>query len=253
MKKVIFIGNSQIGALKAGWDEISEARETLAFEAYFAGVREQVFFHSKLKDSFFYFHKDLAERHNSPLMFSWDHRNSSIDLSIFDKIIIAAGPNRHYLPLYVDRSKRFFPNLSLALIEEIILRGRLSNESVIDRTAPVIFDLMRALPSKIIYLGSALPSESIKDQLIYPEWEPDEILDLQHKIKKTCSKINSDKEHPTFVSPKQALRDQLMSFTKHQYMKEGLRYDGNINGDPFHANSSYGSAIIRSIKDLLSE
>ena len=253
MKKVLFIGNSQIGALKAGWEEISSSNNTLPYKAYFAGVREQVFFHSKLKDSFFYFHKALAEKLDSPLMFSWDNLKSFIDLSAFHKIVIAAGPCRHYLPLYVDQRRTFFPKFSQTLIKEIILQGRLSNESAIDRTAPAVFDLMRTLPSKIIYLGSALPSESIRDRLLCPDWEMDDILALQHKIENTCSKINTCSDYPTFVSPQRTLRDPLMSFTKHQYMREGLRYNGKINGDPFHANSTYGSAVIRSITGLISE
>ena len=250
MKKVLFIGNSQIGSLKAGWEEILLTSDIPSIEPYFAGVREQVFFYSKLNDSNFYFREDLSNKLNSPLMFSWDNRNSFIDLSIFDKIIIAAGPSRHYLPLYVDQHSSFFPKLSPTLVEDIVLHGRLSNHSAIDRTAPAVFELMKTLTRKVIYLGAPLPSESIKNKLICSDWRENEILDLQDRIKMACSKINACDNYPTFFSPHQTLCDPLMSFTKHQYMREGLRYNGQINGDPYHANSSYGSHVIRFIADL---
>lgn len=246
MKKVLFIGNSQIGALKAGWDQIL-ADDVLHFESYFAGVREQVFFFSKLHDSHFCFREDIADKLRSPLMFSWSNNSSSIDLSEFSKIIVAAGPSRRYLPLYVDPSKTFFPKISASLIEDVILYGRLSENFPMFRTAPVVFDLMRIFARKIIFLGAPLPSEAIKNKLICSDWRDEEILDFQGKINAACININANDNYPIFFSPQQSLCDSLMSFTKHDYMRDGLRYDGKVNGDPYHANSSYGARVIKSI------
>ena len=78
-------------------------------------------------------------------------------------------------------------------------------------------------------------------------WRDEEILDFQGRINATCIDINADDNYPIFFSPQQSLCDSLLSFTKHDYMRDGLRYDGKVNGDPYHANSSYGANVIKSI------
>ena len=65
MNKVLFIGNSQIGALKAGWDQILKD-DILHFEPYFAGVPEQKFFFSELHGSHFCFRENVASKLRSP-------------------------------------------------------------------------------------------------------------------------------------------------------------------------------------------
>jgi hypothetical protein len=243
--KILIFGNSQIGAFKCGYDEL-EGGISKSIEFTFFGVAEQGLAQFSLKSDQLVF----PSRLRSAIFSNLGEIETSIDLSIYDLIIVVAGLSPLSPRLLYTRNLN-----SLRLHSRSVLESSISAPPrdwvPILRTSQICFDIMKMYGKKVAYIGNPLsgPQEPLAK---FINSAPDEFQDVVRSnsrcIRKLATETSLFGSSKVLLPPESSLGINQISL-KSCYYKDGLRLDGSINGDYWHANSSYGALMLNQIID----
>lgn len=160
MKKVLLFGDSHLGAWKQGVELISEPGFASDFEIHYLGLPGPEFFQ-------FRYSNGILSTASPEVMLPSGMQTCPLDLAVYDKIIIVAGPN----PCHFGRfhgwvnHKSFIQPLSRSAISAIIysLEFGFAADQANSKTATAkqefLASMVRDLGSKCILIGAPLSPE----------------------------------------------------------------------------------------------
>ena len=239
--KILVLGNSQVGALKVGFEnDFSDLSPEIEFT--FLGIPQQGFNHFRLEGKSFVIQKSFWSAivsNCAPIRFPFD-------LSIFDRIVLVAGLSYLSPHLLYTQSISSVCRFSDSLLESSIITPPNTWDHIIN-TSSICASLMSVFRERVVFIGNALPGPReplVKFLSNLPE-------DLQHIIRINSERIASLVEAKNLANsssillpPESVLCENKISL-KADYYINGLRVNGEINGDYWHPNARYGSIMIR--------
>ena len=240
---ILILGNSQVGALKSGHDDIKEKLSSM-IKLSFLAIPEVHFCHLSLNGD----QLKIPLRLRDFISSNFDKIEKSLDLSTYDYIIIAAGlsPLSPHL-LYSNRLS------SIRLYSRSVLQASISTPPIwwspILRTSQICFDIIDTLREKVIFVGNVLPGPEVPlIKLINAA--SDELQDIVQanscSIRELVSKTSILGSSKIILPPKHALGINQISL-KSEYFVNGVRFNGELSDNQWHANSSYGALMINTI------
>lgn len=241
--RILVLGNSQVGALKAGFDDLKgDLSGSLEFS--FLAIPEQGLRRFNLSNHYLVIPSGLIHAISSNLK----EVESVLDLSVYDSIVVVAGlsPLSPHL-LYTNNLN------SIRLLSSSVLRASVSSPprdwNPILRTSQICFDIMKQFQDKAYYLGNVLPGPDVP-LVKFINSAPEDIQcivrcnsRLVRDLVGQCSPFAPSK---TLLCPEHALDINQISL-KAEFFADGLRSDGSIHGDQWHANRLYGALIINEL------
>lgn len=249
MKKVLILGNSHVGALKHGVDQLAD--QDIDYQFSFAALPAPLFPRFRLKN------RKLSVPFEHQAIFQSIYADGPfVDLDMYNNVVFVNGPSRLSGNLYLVNRK--LPFYSTSLIREIAIHGLM----------PPLFDSLRKTvePARLIYLGAPLLSERAtlprhlaSIPLIETDADYAAINRLVATIRNCCSETVDDPSVPTFLLPPAELLNSIGMNTLDIFIRGGMRMDGNsrtsssndYRRDMSHGNASYGSRVVLALLQAL--
>ena len=241
--KILILGNSQVGALKVGFEnDFSGLAPEIEFT--FLAIPQQGFDHFRLESKSLVIRKHFL----SAIVSNRALIEFPFDLSIFDRIVLVAGLSCLSPHLLYTQSISSVRRFSDSLLESSIITPPNTWQHVIN-TSSICATLMSVFREKVVFIGNALPSP--KQPLV--KFLSDLPEDLQFAIRMNSERIfdlvetkNIANSSLILLPPEHILCENKISLKPECYAN-GLRVNGEISGDYWHPNAQYGSIMIREV------
>ena len=266
MKRILFLGTSHVGALKSGFNAVSNKESIgdypLLYKCNFAG------FSGRLLDKFqLNSNLDLVSnnRINSKRVMhdlEFDRKQSCIPLGKFDLIVIVQGPSPFYPFLYCGDNENT-SMLSSSLIKSICnslwisdcnsgLSGKWKEYDRYTYISPCITDILKSQELKTVYIGTPVPSRKCMSDMGRKSLHLD-AFNIQkwnaifNKVWSICEDMNCrDNEFSSqWYLPCSEIIDQNQFYTSNHFFESAVSVFGqNRDSDGWHANAEYGKIMI---------
>ena len=268
MKKILFLGNSHVGALKAGFRLVTSEDEdnicTDFCKVNFAGFPGRLLDQFHLKSNLVLAPKKRQYFENVAHDLELDGNKKRIQLDKFDLIAIVQGPSPFYPFLYFGDNESA-SILSSSLIESICTslwtsdhNSRSSGKwNELDRftyISPCIVDILKCQKLNTVYIGTPVPSKDCLTNMHRNSLHPNK-FNLEkwgttfNLIRSICYDINSrDSEFSSKVYlPCSEVIDKSHFYTSNHFFdsaKNAIGRDRRGASDGWHANANYGSIVV---------
>ena len=229
-RKILLIGNSHIGSLKAGFDML-EKKTLNGFDFSFCAVPRNNFYNHNLQDNILDFDKSVRQfRHNL---------SDQINLEQYDNCVCVFNVS----PLSRLMHKRY------SFYSEALLRDYIKNFYWLKKekhdSHELILSVYNLNPQKFIFIGAPLICESKSNNKI---WLDEYYYYNQVEIiRKLCQEYFNCLNGPKILLPPKHLLNNTGYLTNKIYLNGGLNADGKLKNDSKnknHMNASYGKEIL---------
>ena len=230
MKNCLVIGNSHAGAIRMGAIKLGDTLDEKRVKFHFVAVGSRFNgFDSIAIEGQRLILPELSEDVTSQIFFYVDI--ASNDLTFYDWIILASGPNPLNIELY---------NACLGTPHsDALVRGIATNMNRYER---VVREVCECMPSTSVVLGAPPPSSSRPHSPLKSLNCDKTYLDtLAGQVYAACAETHSRKGPKFFLPPPAVLEDHRFE-TRPEFMFNGA--NKNAPPDYFHANRDYGKQMI---------
>ena len=267
MSKILFIGNSHVGAIKAGYDLVGKDNLKSNQISFFGLPRDNLFNTIDIKKLEIIKHPKYRELIS---LFEENDPNFSYKLNSYDYVVWV----QNYCPLdprcfYNKKSKTYFQFsfLSDSLIEEIIhneINLKISSQTVASNLVSAeelskFCILRKVLGRKFIFLGMPFEIRSTRKKFDISKFDFNQTTVINFKQQKEKIQLIFDqwknKNKFKYIFPPEFVLDETGIYTKGTYAIDGVKVGGgfhNRKGDIHHMNANYGREIILSFINQLS-
>ena len=266
MSKILFIGNSHIGAIKAGYDLVDKDNLKSNQLSFFGLPRDNLFDVIDIENL------EIIKLSKYQKIFSLIEENDPnflYKLNSYDYVVWV----QNYCPLdprcfYNENLKNIFQFnfLSDSLIKEIIhneINLKISSQKkysnlVSAKNLSRFYILRKVLGEKFIFLGMPFSIRSTnKFEISKFDFNQTTVFNFKQQKEKIQLIFDQWKNKNTFkyIFPPKCVLDETGIYTKDIYAIDGVNVTGelhNRNRDIHHMNAIYGREIIISFINLLS-
>ena len=245
MKKILVIGNSHVGSLKAGLGILDKKYlENMSF--HFAALKGQIFLELYIKNN----QLNIPEEHLKEFSGVFGNIHFPIDLDQYDYCVLVGAGIRSPIETLIA-SNRKFTNYSKNLIENYIHNFYLENT----RNKDLISKLTKLFGSKVIIIPSPLRVLPLEDESKVDSTTESKFVAKQiNLIRSICDNLSKEKNKVSILLPPEKLLENNQLNTKQDYIRGGLKWDAtehNRKNDLRHMNADYGREIMLSLIDKL--
>lgn len=249
MKKVLFLGNSHVGAFK-----LACSNSDYGFNVGFVGVPDAGFDILKIHENLLTVPCELERFiYNVSATLSSDSKSFNIQLDRFDFIVYLKGLSRldPRLLYTADRKSILAPKFSKSLLKTIFLSGEPSPTRKINGTSPstIYFDLIRTFCKNTFFLGAPLPSSSIIESFSY-----NTIQNVKYNsscIREIACESLCDSSLPNVLVPPESVCHESSIYSKKEFFVESVNWNGCVKPgimqqrDVSHVGDRYADILIR--------
>jgi hypothetical protein len=250
MKKILFLGNSHIGALRKA-DQLHSLSSRFSCSSSFIGIPGRGGFYRLSLDGEYLVTLKAYKRFMDIDEHAYsDQSPNLIRLSYFDRIVFVAGLCRLDSRLYYPPSSSHVPLLSKSVIESIVLQDSVEDSRLQHELPPLFWRIMALGRPDVVFLGAPLVSA---DARIFTDLacdSRDNVRKNSECIRTVCSQTLNDNGRPLMLLPSPELLDDLGLCTKASYFVDSLNWAGDAKKafkqerDMSHANATYGKMIL---------
>ena len=242
MTKVLVFGNSHVGSLKAGLNNLDKKYlENISFD--FAAIVGETFYEVYLENN----QLNIPERKLKKFSGVFGNIQFPIDLDPYDYFVLAGGVISPIKELISSQSK--FTYYSKNLIENYIDNFYLENT----RNKDLISKLTKLFCSKVIIIPPPLHVLPVQNELEVDSIPESKFVAKQiNLIRSICDNVSKEKNKVSILLPPKKLLENNQLNTKQNYIRGGLKWDAtehNRENDLSHMNADYGKEIMLSLID----
>ena len=247
MKKILVLGNSHVGSLKAGFNNLDEKYlENMSF--HFAGIAGPVFKTIYVKNN----QLNIPEKFFKRFSGVFGNIQFPIDLDQYDYLVLVGAWIQSPIKMLIN-SRSEFTYYSKNLIENYINNFYLENHNSF--TKDLINKLTKLFCSKLIIIPTPLSALSLQNESEIDSIPKTKFVAKQiNLIRSTCDNLSKEKNKVSILLPPEKLLENNQLNTKQDYIRGGLKWNANEHNrvdDLNHMNSEYGREIMLSLIDKL--
>lgn len=254
MKRVLFLGNSHIGALKLGFSSSSHG-----FNAGFIAVPDPGFNKGLILDANVLNLPRMYERFCSgiDLFGNNSEKVCRVELDGFDYFVYVNGLSRLDPRLYYVFCKTNAilnsPKLSKELLLKVLFNGNLASEKEgSGKTLSALYSqLLNSFGNKVFFLGAPLQSSEILNKFTIESMN--NVVCNSLAIRSIANESIHVDSMPNILLPPICLCDKSSIYTKMEFFKNSVNWNGQIKDseiqklDISHAGGSYGEILISEV------
>jgi hypothetical protein len=254
MNKVLFLGNSHIGALKLGFSSSSHG-----FNAGFIAVPDQGFNKGLRLDANVLKLPRIYERFCSgiDLFCNNSEKACRVELDSFDYFVYVNGLSRLDPRLYYVfcKTKKLLntPKLSKELLLKVVFNGNLASEKEgSGRTLSALYsELLKYFGDKVFFLGAPLQSSEVLNQFTIESI--DNVVCNSLVIRSIANESIHVDSMPNILLPPVCLCDKSSIYTKMEFFKNSVNWNAQIKDsgiqkrDISHVGGNYGDILISEV------
>lgn len=283
MKKVLFLGNSHVGAIRAGLDYFEDNSQLLPsgeFDFSFAGFKGSLLDQFYVNKSIELVPHDQTKNHSVFHTGAYNDSRQILPLNVYDFIVIVQGPSPLLPILYID-PRNPAPFISRALIK-CICESLLTTRSLTspgsanniywkrrDRFTHIsesTYSILEHKDLNTIYLGSPVPCTTLSRQIHFcrDKFNVSEWNYVHEEIRRVCDLFNHSNTHESvkILLPPVEIFDESRIFSHDKFFEKPFDkfFDNSPsklfatslpagpatsqNIDMWHANAKYGRLIL---------
>jgi hypothetical protein len=227
-KKLLFIGNSHIGSIRAGFEIVNKNVLTNYQFSFCAASRNNFYKHRLVGDRF--------EFDKSVINFNYN-LESHIDLHQYDYCICVF--NVSPLARLKHKDYSFYSKALLKNYIEKLYWLKTQEQDCCD----LVLSIYKLINQKFIFVGAPLTSQFNHELWHDNSYYTDQITN----IREICDSYFDAPDKPKILLPPEYLLNNSGFYTIEKYLKGALNADGQMNMNPKnknHMNAEYGKIII---------
>ncbi len=245
MKKILVFGNSHVGSLKAGFNNLDKKYlENISFD--FVAISGKYFQKIYINNNQLNFPEKTVKRFSGV----FGNIHFPIDLDQYDYCVLVGAEIRSPIKTLIP-SERKFTFYSKNLIENYINNFYLENT----RHKDLIYKLKKLFISKFIIIPaplSVLPFQNKSEVASIPKTKF--VAKQINLIRTICDNLSKEKNKVSILLPPEKLLENNQLNTMQDYARGAVKWDAiehDRNNDLIHMNAEYGREIMLSLIDKL--